>query len=264
MARSRRSSLSYPSTFYPSDEEERPPAHASTSQMHALEAAGAPPQPDPSAKGSSAKLHGLFDSGPGRASSPALQYSPPSSFASHLDDMGDRAEQEAPLEMGGVTIPACERIALDALKLQRRIGAGAMGTMYLARWGDKMVAVKAAGGSDLDAWLREVAALQRLSHPNVVAYLGAVIEPPTHALVLEYMDGHDLTAALELPAPPGFILQVATGVAEGMAYLHKEKASAPRPSACSRPHLAGSRPALLPSSASSRSDLPPISPDLPR
>ena len=34
----------------------------------------------------------------------------------------------------------------------------------------------------------QVAALQKLQHPNVVKYLGAVIEPPTHALVLEYLE----------------------------------------------------------------------------
>ena len=96
--------------------------------------------------------------------------SPPSSFASHLDRLAEPTA-EAPLEVGGVTIPACERIQLDSLKLLRRIGAGAMGTMYLARWGEKQVALKAAAMSDLDAWLREVAALQTLHHPNIVKYL---------------------------------------------------------------------------------------------
>ena len=50
-----------------------------------------------------------------------------------------------------------------------------------------------------------------------------MIEPPTHALVLEYLDGRDLTAALALPTPAGFLMQVASGVAGGMAYLHSER-----------------------------------------
>jgi hypothetical protein len=50
-----------------------------------------------------------------------------------------------PNQVGGITIPACERIQLDSLKLLRRIGAGAMGTMYLARWGDKQVGGRGRG-----------------------------------------------------------------------------------------------------------------------
>ena len=149
--------------------------------------------------------------------------SPSSSFCAITEECA-AADTSLPFEAGGVVVPACERIALDSLKLLRRIGAGAMGTMYLAQWGERQVALKAAGGSEhyLDAWLCEVAALQNLHHPNVVKYLGAVIEPPTHALVLEYLDGRDLTAALALPTPAGFLMQVACGVAEGMAYLHSE------------------------------------------
>ena len=37
------------------------------------------------------------------------------------------------------------------------------------------MALKAAAMSDLDAWLREVAALQTLRHPNIVKYL--VVNP---------------------------------------------------------------------------------------
>ena len=41
--------------------------------------------------------------------------------------------------------------------------------------------------------------------------------------MLEYLDGRDLTAALALPTPAGFLMQVASGVAGGMAYLHSER-----------------------------------------
>ena len=119
--------------------------------LHALEAGGRTSPEGGSSKAGSAKGRGMFG---GRATP-----SPPSSFASHLDRL-DAPPAEAPLEVGGITIPACERIQLDSLKLLRRIGAGAMGTMYLARWGDKQVALKAAAMSDLDAWLREVAVLR--------------------------------------------------------------------------------------------------------
>ena len=38
--------------------------------------------------------------------------------------------------------------------------------------------------------------------------------------MLEYLEGRDLTAALALPTPAGFFIRAASGVAEGMAYLH--------------------------------------------
>ena len=44
-----------------------------------------------------------------------------------------------------------------------------------------------------------------------------MIEPPTHALVLEYLEGRDLTAALALPTPAGFLMQVGLGLARGWA-----------------------------------------------
>eukprot|EP00965_Chrysotila_dentata_P134978 4464489-Pleurochrysis_carterae.AAC.1 len=65
--------------------------------------------------------------------------------------------------------------------------------------------------------------LASLRHPNVVRYLGAVVEPPTYCLVTEYCDGRDLHAALQVPIPPGFVLRVSAGVAAGMLYLHKNK-----------------------------------------
>ena len=82
--------------------------------------------------------------------------SPGSSFCGIAEET-PATDASLPFEAGGVTVPACERIGLDSLKLVRRIGAGAMGTMYLARWvpGDRLVALKAAGGSEhyLEAWL---------------------------------------------------------------------------------------------------------------
>ena len=39
----------------------------------------------------------------------------------------------------------------------------------------------------------------------------------SHALVLEYLDGRDLTAALALPTPAGFLMQVGLGLVRGWA-----------------------------------------------
>ena len=77
--------------------------------------------------------------------------------------------------------------------------------------------------SGLESWRVEVEALAQLRHPNIIAILGAVIEPPTYACVLEYCDGHDLSTALQGDTPPGFVLRVAKGVASGVEYVHSQQ-----------------------------------------
>ena len=76
--------------------------------------------------------------------------------------------------------------------------------------------------TDVRAWHAEVRALTELRHPCIVQYLGAVMEPPTHCLVLEYCDGGDVRTALRRPTEPDFALQVASSVAAGMWYLHRK------------------------------------------
>ena len=65
-----------------------------------------------------------------------------------------------------------------------------------------------AGINKLGEWRAEVAALTQLRHPHIVHYLGAVQEPPTHCLVLEYCAGGDLRSALRAAVPAGFVLRV--------------------------------------------------------
>ena len=77
------------------------------------------------------------------------------------DDGGDNAVGARPPE--GPRIEGVDQslhIPLDALTFQRRIGNGAAGTTYSARWRGGEVAVKIAGSGaeDLDAWRKEVRA----------------------------------------------------------------------------------------------------------
>ena len=115
-------------------------------------------------------------------------------------------------------------IELHELLFEHRIGVGGAGATYLATWKGAQVAVKVAGGVGssrwLEAWRAEVTALTQLRHPNVVEYMGCVVEPPTYCLVLEYCRGGDLYQALREPTPPGLTMKVLRGVAAGMAYLH--------------------------------------------
>ena len=73
----------------------------------------------------------------------------------------------------------------------------------------------------------QVQTLGALSHPNIVAFIGAVWEPSL-MLVLEWAEGGSVHAALsrgakEAPAPPLDPKSVALDVARGMAYLHSHR-----------------------------------------
>lgn len=115
-------------------------------------------------------------------------------------------------------------VGLYELQFKERIGSGAAGTTYAAEYKGKKVAVKVAGSNEisLEGWEAEVVVLGYLGHPNVVNFLGAVMEPPTHCLVMEFCEGGDLRMALRRPTPKGFFLRMARGIASGMAYLHSK------------------------------------------
>mmetsp|Transcript_36811 Transcript_36811/g.60936 ORF Transcript_36811/g.60936 Transcript_36811/m.60936 type:complete len:857 (-) Transcript_36811:264-2834(-) len=139
-------------------------------------------------------------------------------------------EERAPLN--------ANMISLDELALVRRIGKGGFSTTYAAHWKsgsnqhaspllsspcEANVAVKVASdvGDSLFQWKREVSALTRLYHPNIVRYFGFVEQPPTYCLVLELCHGGDLFERLKEPTPAGFVLHIATGIAAAMTYLHE-------------------------------------------
>eukprot|EP00980_Cylindrotheca_fusiformis_P003582 scaffold794_cov131-Cylindrotheca_fusiformis.AAC.6 len=116
-------------------------------------------------------------------------------------------------------------ISIYEIKFNKRIGQGASATTYLADWSGQKVAVKVASITKfgLDGWRREVAALQRLHHPNVIRLMGSVEhqDPLTYCLVLEYCNSGDLNTALKYPTPCNFFFHVSISIANAMSYLHK-------------------------------------------
>jgi serine/threonine protein kinase len=72
----------------------------------------------------------------------------------------------------------------------------------------------------------ELMALKKLHHTNIIRFLGAIYNPSplTYCLVLEFCDGGDLALVLARGCTPhNFFNNVASGVANGMFYLHKMK-----------------------------------------
>ncbi|GKV37559.1 hypothetical protein SLEP1_g45579 [Rubroshorea leprosula] len=117
------------------------------------------------------------------------------------------------------------------LILKERIGSGSFGTVHRAEWHGSDVAVKILMEQDLHAerykeFLREVAIMKRLRHPNIVLFMGAVTQPPNLSIVTEYLSRGSLFRLLHRPGAREVLderrrLNMACDVAKGMNYLHR-------------------------------------------
>ena len=124
------------------------------------------------------------------------------------------------------------RLVLGNYIIQRLLGSGGMGDVFLARHRvmDRLVALKtlpAAAGRRPEAvarFHREVRALARLSHPNIVTAHDADEDRGLHFLVMEYVAGEDLATLvarrgpLPWPEAADYIRQAALG----LAYAHAQ------------------------------------------
>ncbi|MGB3052309.1 MAG: serine/threonine-protein kinase [Polyangiales bacterium] len=119
-------------------------------------------------------------------------------------------------------------------RIDRLLGAGSMGTVYLAHDADldRPVAVKTLRDLALDAETREVflnrfqneaRAAARLQHPNIVQIFDVGDDPKVGPyLVFEYVHGHTLKQALKKRGPLSRdeLLDLAQQVADALATAH--------------------------------------------
>ncbi len=127
-------------------------------------------------------------------------------------------------------------VELGGYRLERLIGRGAVGAVYLAvdRVNDTPVALKTLDlarefeGIDFDAarerFLREAQAASRLNHPDIVTVYGAGEERGLAYIAMEPLTGSDLTrytrSARLLPEP--VVLRIVARVAEALASAHAQ------------------------------------------
>ncbi|CAL5403941.1 unnamed protein product [Camellia sinensis] len=105
------------------------------------------------------------------------------------------------------------------------------GTFRMASWRGIRVAVKLLGEelfTDEDkvkAFRDELALLQKIRHPNVVQFLGAVTQSSPMMIVTEYLPKGDLRAYLKRKGAlkPITAVKYALDIARGMNYLHEHK-----------------------------------------
>ncbi|XP_022773075.1 serine/threonine-protein kinase CTR1-like isoform X2 [Durio zibethinus] len=121
-------------------------------------------------------------------------------------------------------------ISWDELHVKERVGAGSFGTVHRAEWHGSDVAVKVLTIQDfhddqLKEFLREVAIMKRVRHPNVVLFMGAVTKQPNLSIVTEYLPRGSLYRLIHRPAAEETLdqrrrLRMALDVAKGINYLH--------------------------------------------
>ncbi|KAI3904360.1 hypothetical protein MKW92_024766 [Papaver armeniacum] len=108
------------------------------------------------------------------------------------------------------------------------------GTFRIASWRGIQVAVKElqedfmADEEKVNAFRDELALLQRIRHPNVVQFLGAVTQSSPMMIVTEYLPKGDLRAFLKRRGAlkPETAVKFALDIARGMSYLHEHKTEA--------------------------------------
>ena len=112
------------------------------------------------------------------------------------------------------------------LAVERRIGAGGMGTVYRARdiGLDRVVAIKTLDGvsaAGLAQLRREAQAMAASAHPGVAQVHSLETWRGRPLLVMEHLDGGTLAARLGRgPLAPGEAVRMVTAVAEALDALH--------------------------------------------
>ncbi|HLA84150.1 MAG TPA: protein kinase [Thermoguttaceae bacterium] len=135
---------------------------------------------------------------------------------------------------GAVEVSAAESMVLDGLgeyELLAKLGRGGMGTVYKALHTklDRIVALKviarhrAGDHATVLRFGREMKAIGRLDHPNVVRAYDAREINDVPVLVMEYVDGLDLgeLARRHGPLPVADACELARRAALGLQYAHE-------------------------------------------
>ncbi|KAM7279410.1 hypothetical protein ACFE04_006544 [Oxalis oulophora] len=122
---------------------------------------------------------------------------------------------------------------LNPLELQVRKADGiTKGSYQVAKWNGTKVTVKIldkdsySDPESINAFKHELTILERVRHPNVVQFVGAVTQNIPMMIVAEYSAKGDLGSYIQKKGrlSPSKVLRFALDIARGMNYLHECKA----------------------------------------
>uniref|UniRef100_A0A0D6QWQ9 non-specific serine/threonine protein kinase n=1 Tax=Araucaria cunninghamii TaxID=56994 RepID=A0A0D6QWQ9_ARACU len=145
----------------------------------------------------------------------------------NLDELGLPVSTCTPKSTILDDVMECE-IPWENLIIGERIGLGSYGEVYHADWNGTEVAVKKFldqdfSGDALEQFRSEVRIMQRLRHPNIVLFMGAVTRPPNLSILTEFLPRGSLYKLIHRPSiqiDEKRRLRMALDVAKGMNYLH--------------------------------------------
>jgi len=128
-----------------------------------------------------------------------------------------------------------QKPTLGRYEVERELGKGAMGAVYLGRDPkiNRVVAIKTMSlaqefdGVDLqqarNRFFREAETAGRLNHPNIVTIYDAGEEHDLAYIAMEYLQGKDLTHYVnaDSPGPLPWVLEVSGKIADALDYAHR-------------------------------------------
>ena len=129
-----------------------------------------------------------------------------------------------------------QKPTLGRYEVEKELGKGAMGTVYLGRDPkiNRVVAIKTMALSDefeeeelakaKDRFFREAETAGRLSHPNIVTIYDAGEEHDLAYIAMEFLHGKDLTHLIKSQGrlSEAWVLDLIVKVADALDYAHKQ------------------------------------------
>lgn len=135
-----------------------------------------------------------------------------------------------PAKGGFLSIEELSRL-FPQLEIQRLLGEGGMGVVYLARQPelDRLVALKilkhpgGGSGSFAERFLREARSLAKLKHPNIVTVHDLGVREGHYYLLMEHVDGLNLRELIRSKSvTPAQALGIVPKICDALQYAHDQ------------------------------------------